>query len=246
MKSMKIIVFLIISMIIVILLIVGIILLFFFDFYPQIKPKNNYVTYDKIKILEDKKNIIDLSNDKTSLSLTTTTTTITSTSTTTIITKIIDKDRKIKEDQKNININIKDDIFVTNENNILIKDNFHSFGEYISKEEYNYRVSLIKNLRIKTVIIDYLTKGNGVSQEFFRVVYKENMIPVKILEKIVESKEFRELIPSKYLKDEIKIKGLEKGESIVFTNENIKKLLILWSKSALTPYQKIWLTNAEK
>lgn len=123
---------------------------------------------------------------------------------------------------------------------------FDSYGEYISQEEYNYRLTLIKNLAIKTVIIDKLTKGNGISQEFFKVAYINKMIPAKILEDIVESKEFRELIPEKYRKDEIKLKGLSKGEKVVFNNQYIKNLLILWSQGRLTPIQKAWKVKAEK
>lgn len=123
---------------------------------------------------------------------------------------------------------------------------FDSYGEYISNEEYNYRVTLIKNLMIKTVVIDRLTKGNGISQEFFKVVYIDKMIPAKILDDLVESKEFRNLIPDKYRKNEIKIKGLAKGEKVVFNNQNIKDLLILWSQGRLTPVQKAWDVKAEK
>ena len=128
----------------------------------------------------------------------------------------------------------------------LPDQSFDSYGEYISQEEYNYRVALIKNLILKTVIIDKLTKGNGISQEFFKVVYIDKMIPAKILEDLVESKEFRNLIPEKYQKDEIKLKGLAKGEKIVFKNQNIKNLLILWSQGRLTPIQKAWKVKAEK
>lgn len=123
---------------------------------------------------------------------------------------------------------------------------FDSYGEYISEEEYNYRLALIKNLTIKNVIIDRLTKGNGISQEFFKVVYIDKMIPAKILDDLVESKEFRNLIPEKYRKNEIKTKGLAKGEKVVFNNQSIKDLLILWSQGRLTPVQKAWEVKAEK
>lgn len=128
----------------------------------------------------------------------------------------------------------------------LPDQSFDSYGEYISSEEYNYRLVLIRNLIIKTVIIDKLTKGNGISQEFFKVAYLNKMIPSKILEEIVESKEFRNLIPAKFRKDEIKIKGLSKGETVTFKNQNIKELLILWSHGRLTPIQKAWKVKAER
>ncbi len=128
----------------------------------------------------------------------------------------------------------------------LPDQSFDSYGEYISPEEYYYRLTLIKNLNIKTVIIDDLTKGNGISQEFFKVVYMDKMIPSKILEEIVESKEFRNLIPAKFRKEEIKTKGLVKGESVTFKNQSIKNLLILWIHGRLTPIQKAWKVKAEK
>ena len=96
------------------------------------------------------------------------------------------------------------------------------------------------------MIIDKLTKGNGISQEFFKVEYIDKMIPAKVLEDVVESKEFRNLIPEKFRKDEIKLKGLTKGEKVVFNNQNIKNLLILWSQGRLTPIQKAWKVKAEK
>ncbi|HOJ64217.1 MAG TPA: hypothetical protein PLE45_07325 [Spirochaetota bacterium] len=268
MKPGNVIIFLIISMIVVLILIGLIIAFFFLDLNWFKKPENNYVKYEKKEVI-DKKSIdstSDIISKKDSYKVETTTTTITiaqtsSTTTTTIENKKMlttktekenidskkDKDKKFKEYKE---ISIKDDVIVTDENKSAIYtiklDSFHSNGEYVSEEEYKYRVSLVNNLQIKTVVIDSLTKGNGVSQEFYKVVYQNKMIPAKILDEIVESKEFRSLIPEKYLKDEIKIKGLPSGEKIVFKNEDIKNLLILWTKGKLTPFQKAWLTKAEK
>ncbi|MCK4798426.1 MAG: hypothetical protein KAT05_13685 [Spirochaetes bacterium] len=128
----------------------------------------------------------------------------------------------------------------------LPDQSFNSLGEYISEEEKQYRITLIKNLIIKTIVIDNLTKGNGISQEFFKVAYIEKMIPAKILEQIVESKEFRNLMPKKYLKKEIKTKGLAKGETVKFKSNDIKDILILWSLGRLTPIQKAWVVKAEE
>jgi len=128
----------------------------------------------------------------------------------------------------------------------LPDQSFDSLGEYISNEEYNYRVSLIKNFKIKTIVINKLTKGNGVSQEYFRVAYIEKMIPAKILGEVVESKEFRDNIPKKYITDEIKIKGLGNNESVTFTNTKIKEILLLWTLGRLTPIHKAWKVKAEK
>lgn len=123
---------------------------------------------------------------------------------------------------------------------------FDSYGEYISEDEYQYRVSLIKNLFVKTIIVDKLTQGNGISQEYFKVVYLNKMIPAKILDDIVESKQFRKLIPKKYIVVETTIKHLPKGEKIIFNNHDIKELLILWSLGRLTPIQKAWEVKADK
>lgn len=122
---------------------------------------------------------------------------------------------------------------------------FNALGEYVSKEEKEYRYSIIKNLKIKTVIIDYLTQGNGISHEFYKVAYKEKMIPAKILDQLIESKEFRDLIPKKYLKKE-KIITLKSGEKIEFPNQKISELLFLWCEGRLTPIQKAWQTKAIK
>ncbi len=122
---------------------------------------------------------------------------------------------------------------------------FHANGEYISDEEYLYRLSLIKNLRIKTVVVDSLTKGNGIAQEFYRTVFLSEMIPAKVLEPLVESRQFRELIPKEKLESELKV-SLKKGEKIIFKNTDIKDLLVLWSHGKLVPYQKAWITKADK
>lgn len=266
MKPSGVIIFLIISMIIVLLLIGLIFFFFFFDLKLFSKPQNNYVKYEKKEVIKDKKeeDISDLSSDESKKIVLTTTT-----STTIIQNKEIlkekkeelksqkdytdltsDKNKRFKKYEDGEN-KIKDDVVVTNEKTKSVPytikiDSFHSSGEYISDEEHQYRLSLVNNLIIKTVIIDSLTNGNGVSQEFYKVVYQSNMIPAKILEEIVESKEFRKLIPSKYLKEEIKIKGLPDGEKIVFKNSDIRDLLIIWTKGKLTPFQKAWVTKAEK
>jgi hypothetical protein len=123
---------------------------------------------------------------------------------------------------------------------------FHSSGEYISEEEYIYRISVIKNLVIKTVVIDKLTKGNGISQEFFKVAYLSNMIPAKVLGEVVESRDFRLLIPQKYLNEETKINGLLKNDKVIIKNTDTAELLVLWAKGGLAPVQKAWETHAEK
>jgi hypothetical protein len=128
-----------------------------------------------------------------------------------------------------------------------LKDqNFHSLGEFVSDEESQYRYSLIRNLRLKTVVINSITKGNGVSQEYFKVAYQNNMIPAKILIQLVESKEFRNLIPKKYLTREFEMSGFKNGESVEFKNIEIKNLLEEWCAGRLTPVQKAWSTKAEK
>lgn len=126
------------------------------------------------------------------------------------------------------------------------RQNFHSLGEYVSAEELKYRLELIGKLTINTIVIDKLSKGNGISQEFFRVAYVEEMIPSKVLKDIVESKEFRDLIPSQYLNKEGKIATvLPPGEKVTFNAVAIKNLLELWSEGKLTPAQKAWLVGAE-
>jgi hypothetical protein len=127
----------------------------------------------------------------------------------------------------------------------LPDQDFDSYGEYVSAEEYQYRISLIQGLTIKTVVINRLTAGNGVSQEFFRVVYINKMIPARILEEIVESKEFRNLIPRRFLTDEVRTRGLGDNNSIRFENEDIRQLLLLWSLGRLTPFDKAWRVKAE-
>lgn len=127
------------------------------------------------------------------------------------------------------------------------RQNFHSLGEYVSAEELEYRLELIGKLTINTIVIDKLSKGNGISQEFFRVAYVENMIPSKVLKDIVESKEFRDLIPSQYLNKEGKTTNvLPQGEKVTFNAVAIKNLLELWSEGKLTPVQKAWAVGAEE
>ncbi|HPO50205.1 MAG TPA: hypothetical protein PLO89_07785 [Spirochaetota bacterium] len=122
--------------------------------------------------------------------------------------------------------------------------NFHSLGELVNEEEYNYRLSLIKNLKIKTVVIDSITEGNGVTQEYYKIVFKTNMIPAKVMDNIINTKEFRNLIPEKYLKKETSILKLKKGEKIVFKNSDIKDILFQWCIGRLTPIEKAWRSNA--
>lgn len=126
------------------------------------------------------------------------------------------------------------------------QQNFHSLGEYVSAEELKYRSELIGKLTINTIVIDKLSKGNGISQEFFRVAYVEKMIPSKVLKDIVESKEFRDLIPLQYLNKEGKTATtLAPGEKVTFNAFAIKNLLELWSEGKLTPVQKAWLAGAD-
>lgn len=126
------------------------------------------------------------------------------------------------------------------------QQNFHSLGEYVSAEELKYRSELIGKLTINTIVIDTLSKGNGISQEFFRVAYVEKMIPSKVLKDIVESKEFRDLIPLQYLNKEGKTAtALAPGEKVTFNAFAIKNLLELWSEGKLTPVQKAWLAGAD-
>jgi hypothetical protein len=150
----------------------------------------------------------------------------------------IKKDFKASAKNNNVSIYAK--------GSSLPSQNFDSLGEYISNEEYNYRANLIDNLKIKTIVINKLTPGNGVSQEFFKVAYREKMIPAKILEDIVESKEFRNIIPQKYLKTEVKNAGLKSGETIVFPNTKVRDILFLWCLGRLTPVSKAWKVKAEK
>lgn len=129
---------------------------------------------------------------------------------------------------------------------VLNEQNFHSLGEYVSKEEKWYRNELIGQLTVNTIVIDRLSKGNGISQEFYRVAYIMNMIPSKILKDIVESKEFRDLIPKNLVEKEgHTTNDLKSGETVTFSAFSIKKLLILWSEGKLTPIQKAWLVGAE-
>lgn len=123
--------------------------------------------------------------------------------------------------------------------------NFNSWGEYISEEESQYRALVVDNLKIKSIVIDHLSPGNGVSQEFFKVAYQTKMIPSRILEELVESREFRELIPAKYLKKETALKDIKRGVYIKFEKREVEKLLQVWSKGQLTPIQKAWAVGAE-
>ena len=140
----------------------------------------------------------------------------------------------------------KNKIYIYAKGSNLPNQTFDSLGEYVSNDDYNYRVSIIKSLSIKTIVINKLTPGNGISQEYFKVCYLTKMIPAKILGELVESKEFRNLIPRKFLSDEIKIKGLKNGDSVKIPNDKIKDLLILWTLGRLSPVQKAWKVKAVK
>ena len=141
---------------------------------------------------------------------------------------------------------VAEDIRIKEINIDMNQQNFHSLGEYVSAEELQYRSELIGKLTINTIVIDKLSKGNGISQEFFRVAYVEKMIPSKVLRDIVESKEFRDLIPAQYLNNEGKTaKVLSAGEKVTFNAFAIKNLLELWSEGKLTPVQKAWLVGAD-
>jgi hypothetical protein len=128
-----------------------------------------------------------------------------------------------------------------------VKDfDFHSYGEFVSDEEKQYRVTLIKNLKIKTIVVNSVTKGNGISQEYYKIAYMTKMIPAKILDVLVESKEFRELIPAKYRSNEFTTNGFKKGESVQFKNTDVIRLLNDWSLGKLSPVSKAWKVKAEK
>jgi hypothetical protein len=158
------------------------------------------------------------------------------------------KDKKVPETQKSYKEQYEKKTVKPEYTKTVKSDNatFHAEGEYISEEEYLYRVSLIKDLSIKTIVIDRLTKGNGISQEYFKVAYSTNMIPAKILEELVESMNFRKLIPQKYLNEETKLNGLLKGDKVIIKNSDIAGLLVLWTQGKLIPVQKAWETLAEK
>ncbi len=121
---------------------------------------------------------------------------------------------------------------------------FHSYGQYVSADEYKYRLAVINNLKIKTIVIDAVSQGNGISQEYYKVAYNANMIPAKILDEVVTSKEFRALIPKQYLDIEEKMTAFPKGGKVTFNNTDMKELLILWSQGKLTPTQKAWQVKA--
>ncbi|MBN2544952.1 MAG: hypothetical protein JXB50_04080 [Spirochaetes bacterium] len=134
--------------------------------------------------------------------------------------------------------------FFSNKGSDFDSINFNALGEYVSSEEREYRYNIVKGLKVKTIIIDHITKGNGISQEYYKVAYKTNMIPSKILDQLVESKEFRDLIPRQYLNTENKLSTLKKGQKIKFTNSDISELLILWCNGRLSPVRKAWETKA--
>lgn len=206
--------------------------------------KDNDLNKIKNEILDVKKNQKDIKDTKKSAEIISTTTTIATALTKTVNNNTVVSDKSTifsKEQTSNIN---KDGSQITNGFVFSKNQSFHSYGEYISSEEYKYRLSLINNLSIKTIAIDSITKGNGISQEFYKIAFNEKMIPAKALEDIVESKEFRDLIPKQLLDIEDKITDLKKGESIVFKNDNIKNLLVLWSQGKLTPIQKAWKVKA--
>ena len=161
---------------------------------------------------------------------------------------------KTDSDKKESAVSVKKIVVIkkTNANGIYakgsnVKDfNFHSYGEFVSDEEKEYRKSLIENLKIKTIVINSVTKGNGISQEYYRIAYQTDMIPAKILDVLVESKEFREMIPEKYRTNEFSMKGFKKGENVKFKNSDIIRLLYDWSLGKLTPVSKAWKVKAEK
>ncbi|HNZ28199.1 MAG TPA: hypothetical protein PLG34_01340 [Spirochaetota bacterium] len=206
--------------------------------------KDNDLKKIKNEIIDVEKIQKDLSDIKETSEIISTATTIAKTLTKTVNnTDVADKSKIFsKEGTSNIN---KDGSLVTNGFVFSKNQSFHSYGEYISAEEYKYRLALINNLKLKTVAVDSITKGNGISQEFYKIAYNEKMIPAKPLQDIVESKEFRDLIPKSYLAIEDKISVLKKGESITFKNEDLKNLLLLWSQGKLTPIQKAWKVKAD-
>ncbi len=163
--------------------------------------------------------------------------------------KDVKNDEKQANEKLDISIVIKDAPFLAEtqfKDNVKTDVNFHSLGEYVSKEEYEYRLSLIKELKIKTIVIDSLKKGNGIPEEYFYIAYSKKMIPSKVLSDIVGSEEFRKLIPEKYLSNDIKTKGLDKGDSVVIKNKDLKNLLILWSLGRLSPVEKAVAVGAYK
>lgn len=128
----------------------------------------------------------------------------------------------------------------------ITDEKFNTWGEYLSREERDYRAMVVNKLKIKTVVIDHLSPGNGVSQEFFKVAYRTKMIPPRILEELVESREFRELIPAKYLKRERALLDIKKGLYIKLDKKSLEMLLATWSRGELTPIQKAWAVGAEE
>lgn len=127
-----------------------------------------------------------------------------------------------------------------------LEQSFDSLGEYVSSSERAYRQQLIGSLDIHTIVIDCLSEKNGISQEFFKIVYLRKMIPAKILEKVVESKEFRTLIPPDYLVREQALGRLKNGDFVVFRKSELKRLLDIWCHGQLTPVRKAWTVGAEK
>jgi hypothetical protein len=63
---------------------------------------------------------------------------------------------------------------------------------------------------------------------------------------LVESKEFRELIPLKFRSKEFSINGFKKGDSVKFKNTDVISLLNDWSLGKLSPVSKAWKVKAEK
>lgn len=148
-----------------------------------------------------------------------------------------------KDKTENVFLDLSSDMRFGKGSDLSVQ-NFHSLGELVTEEEYNYRLSLIKNLKIKTVVIDSITEGNGVTQEYYKIVFKTDMIPAKVMDNIINTKEFRNLIPEKYLKKETSLIKLKKGEKIVFKNSDIKNILYQWCMGRLTPIERAWRSNA--
>ena len=244
----------------VLLSIIFIVGIYFFNWFGLNKGNNYSINFPnkeiESKVLKDndlnkiKNEIIDVEKNKKAINDVKVNSEITTTTIAKVLTKISNNNASAedkskiftKESTSNIN---KDGSLITNGFVFSNNQTFHSYGEYISAEEYKYRLALINNLKIKTVAVDSITKGNGISQEFYKIAYNEKMIPAKALGDIVESKEFRDLIPKNLLAIEDKISVLKKGESITFKNEDLKNLLLLWSQGKLTPIRKAWKVKAD-
>jgi len=244
----------------VLLSIIFIVGIYFFNWFGLNKGNNYSINFPnkeiESKVLKDndlnkiKNEIIDVEKNKKAINDVKVNSEITTTTIAKVLTKISNNNASAedkskiftKESTSNIN---KDGSLITNGFVFSNNQTFHSYGEYISAEEYKYRLALINNLKIKTVAVDSITKGNGISQEFYKIAYNEKMIPAKALGDIVESKEFRDLIPKNLLAIEDKISVLKKGESITFKNEDLKNLLLLWSQGKLATIQKAWKVKAD-